>query len=304
MVSVTSGATEGLFDAILATVNPGDEVVLFEPFFDSYEAAVRIAGGVPRYVLLRPPDGDHPLWWFKPGDLREACSPRTRLIVVNTPHNPTGKVFTQTELEQIRDVAHVHDALVLSDEVYEHIVFPPARHRPPALVDGLQDRTLTVSSAGKSFSLTGWKIGWVIAPAALRNAVQLMHQYVTFSSASPLQTAMATALALPDPYFHELIRSYQAKRDLLAKGLKEAGFTVYPAEGAYFLLVDLEGQGFADDFAFCRHLTTQVGVAAIPPSGFYGAAHRAHGQRLARFAFCKTEPVLSEAVTRLKMPRR
>ncbi len=299
MVSVTSGATEGLFDAIVGTVNPGDEVVLFEPFYDSYEASVRIAGGVPRFVLLRPPDPDHPRWWFDPQELRAAFSERTRMIVVNTPHNPTGKVFTRQELELIRDLAHAHDALVLADEVYEHIVFPPARHLPVAGVDGLAERTITVSSAGKTFSLTGWKIGWVIAPPGLRKAVQQTHQYVTFASAAPLQSAIALGLALPEAYFQELARSYQAKRDLLAAGLKQAGLSVYPVEGSYFLLADLEGQGFEDDFAFCRHLTTQVGVAAIPPSAFYGAEHRHHGHRLARFAFCKTDPVLQEAVVRL-----
>lgn len=299
MVSVASGATEGLFDAIVGTVNPGDEVVLFEPFYDSYEASVRIAGGVPRFVLLRPPDPDHPRWWFDPKELRAAFSNRTRMIVVNTPHNPTGKVFTQQELELIRDLAHAHDALVLADEVYEHIVFPPARHLPVAGVDGLAERTITVSSAGKTFSLTGWKIGWVIASPALRKAVQQTHQYVTFASAAPLQSAIALGLALPDSYFQELASSYRTKRDLLANGLAQAGLSVYPVEGSYFLLADLEGQGFEDDFAFCRHLTTQVGVAAIPPSAFYGAEHRHHGHRLARFAFCKTDPVLQQAVVRL-----
>lgn len=302
MVSVTSGATEALFDAIVGTVNPGDEVILFEPFYDSYEASVRIAGGEPRFVLLRPPDEAHPAWWFEDGELERAFSPRTRMIVVNTPHNPTGKVFTRAELARIAALARKHDAIVLSDEVYEHIAFTP--HLRPATLPELADRTITVSSAGKSFSLTGWKIGWAIAPPGLRKAVQQTHQFVTFATASPLQAAIATALELPDAYFQSLQRDYLRKRDLLSAGLSRAGFRVFPVEGSYFALVDLAQEGVEDDFSFCRQLITETGVAAIPVSAFYGEAHKAFGRRFARFAFCKTDPVLEAAVERLLKRRR
>src|SRR5262245_43769041 len=208
MVTVTSGATEALFDAIVGTVDPGDEVVLFEPFYDSYVASVEMAGGVPRFVRLRPPDAEHPRWWFDSDELEAAFGPRTRLVLVNTPHNPTGKVYTREELERIGSLAERHRALVLADEVYEHIVYPPARHLRVATVPGLGERTITVSSAGKTFSFTGWKVGWAIAPPLLRHAVQSAHQFVTFATASPLQAAVAAALKLDDRYFDELRATY------------------------------------------------------------------------------------------------
>jgi len=307
MVTVTSGATEAILDVLLALVDPGDEVVAFEPFYDSYDANITFVGATARWVPLRPPDAAHAQWWFDWDELRAAFGPRTRLLILNTPHNPTGKVFTREELERIGALCAEHDVKVLSDEVYEHITFAPARHVRPASLPALADRAVTVSSGGKSFSLTGWKVGWVIAPPALRDAVQRAHQFVTFATASPLQAAMAAALRLPDTYFEELAATYRAKRERLLGGLRDAGLSAHPPEGSYFILADIRGFGFSDDVAFCRHLVSEVGVAAIPPSVFYGPEHRHLGQGMARFAFCKTEAVLDEAVRRLRArlsPRR
>lgn len=300
MVTVTSGATEAILDTLLGLVDPGDEVVAFEPFYDSYDANITFVGATARFVPLRPPDADHAQWWFDRDEVRAAFNPRTRLLILNTPHNPTGKVFTRDELTFLGELCAEFDVKVLSDEVYEHLVFEPARHLRPATLPGLAERTVTVSSGGKTFSLTGWKVGWVIAPPPLRDAVQRAHQFVTFATAAPLQAAMAEALRLPDAYFTELTASYAAKRERLLTGLREAGLTAFAPEGSYFILADITRQGFADDVAFCRHLVSEVGVAAIPPSVFYGPAHRHLGQGLARFAFCKTEAVLDEAVRRLR----
>ncbi|MFP2903598.1 aminotransferase class I/II-fold pyridoxal phosphate-dependent enzyme [Pyxidicoccus sp. 3LFB2] len=299
-VVVTSGATEAILDVMLALVDPGDEVVAFEPFYDSYDANITFVGATARYVPLRPPDASHAEWWFDRDEVRAAFGPRTRLLILNSPHNPTGKVFTREELEFLGGLCAEHDVKVLSDEVYEHIVFAPARHLRPATLPGLAERTVTVSSGGKTFSLTGWKVGWVIAPQPLRDAVQRAHQFVTFATASPLQAAMAAALRLPDAYFAELAATYAGKRERLLSGLREAGLTAFAPQGSYFILADIARYGFPDDVAFCRHLVSEVGVAAIPPSVFYGPEHRHLGQGLARFAFCKTEAVLDEAVRRLR----
>lgn len=299
MVSVTSGATEAIFDAILGLVNPGDEVVLLEPFYDSYAASVRLAGGVPRFVPLRPPDAEHPVWWLDEAELTEAFGPKSRLLVLNTPHNPTGKVFTREELIFIGGLCARFDVLILADEVYEHLVYAPSRHVRVATVEGLSERTLTVSSGGKSFGFTGWKVGWAIAPPALRAAVQRTHQFVTFATASPLQAAIAEALRLPDAFFETQRRQYVARRDLMLRVLREAGLTPLTPEGSYFILTEISGTGFSDDLDFCRFLTREVGVAAIPPSAFYGPEHSALGKRFARFAFCKREETLVEAGERL-----
>ncbi|WNG17411.1 methionine aminotransferase [Cystobacter fuscus] len=300
MVTVTSGATEAILCVLLGLVDPGDEVVLFEPFYDSYDANIGFVGARPRYVPLRPPDATHATWWFDRDEVRAAFGPRTRLLIINSPHNPTGKVFTREELEFLGGLCAEHDARVLSDEVYEHIVFSPARHVRAATLPVLADRTVTVSSGGKTFSLTGWKVGWFIAPPALNDAVRRAHQFVTFATASPLQFAMAAALRLPDAYFQELSSSYHARRERLLAGLARAGLKAHSPEGSYFILADISGQGHGDDVAFCRHLVTHVGVAAIPPSVFYGPEHRHLGRGFARFAFCKTDAVLDEAARRLK----
>jgi N-succinyldiaminopimelate aminotransferase len=299
MVTVTSGATEAIFDVVMGVVDPGDEVIVFEPFYDSYVANIEMAGGVPRYVPLQPPDAGHAAWWFDEAQLEAAFGDKTKLIIVNSPQNPTGKVYTRDELSFIARLCERHDVLVLSDEVYEHIAFAPARHVRFATLPGMAERTLTVSSGGKSFSFTGWKLGWVIALPSLRKAAQLAHQFVTFASAAPLQAAIAQALVLPDAYFTQLAADYRAKRDRLVAGLASAGLSPLCPEGSYFIMADTRRFGFEGDFEFCRFLTREVGVAAIPPSAFYGEAHKGQARHLARFAFCKTDAVLDEAVRRL-----
>lgn len=300
-VVVTSGATEAIFDAVMAFVNPGDEVVLFEPFYDSYLASVQMAGGVPRYVQLKAPDAAHARWWFDDDELARAFSDRTRLVFLNTPHNPTGKVFTAEEIQRIGGLAKRHGAVLVSDEVYEHLVFEPARHVRPATLPGLEDLTLTLSSGGKSFSFTGWKVGWALGPAPLVKAVQKAHQWVTFATASPFQAAIARALTLPDGYFQGFAKDYQAKRDRLAAALSAGGLEPLTCEGTYFLMArtDRHRRDGEDDVAFCRRLVAEHGVAAIPPSVFYSPAHAPDVHGLARFAFCKSEPVLDAAAARL-----
>ncbi len=299
MITVTSGATEALLSAILGLVNRGEEVILFEPFYDSYEANVLMAEGIPRYVVLHPPDDRHSHWWFDFDELAALFNIRTKLIVINTPHNPTGKVFTRQEIEFIGQLCQRHQAIALCDEVYEHIVFPPARHVRMSTLPEFADRTLTVSSAGKTFSLTGWKIGWAIGPPPLQHALRQAHQFVTFATASPLQAGIACALRLPVRYFEQLEASYENKKRRLVSALAQASLHPIEPEGATFVMADTSSVGMGDDFAFCRFLTTQVGVAAIPPSAFYSDPHKHHGRRFARFAYCKTESVLDEAAARL-----
>lgn len=303
-VVVTSGATEAIFDIVMAFVDPGDEVVLFEPFYDAYLASVQMAGGVPRFVRLRPPDARHDRWWIDAAELAAAFSERTRLVIVNTPHNPTGKCFEEAELSHIGALAARSGAVVLSDEVYEHLVYAGARHLPTASVPGLAERTLTVSSGGKTFSFTGWKVGWARGPEALVQAVQKAHQWVTFSTASPLQEAIAHGLSLPDAYFDRLRSDFSARRDRLAAALGDGGFEVLPCEAGTFLLARtdaLRGPS-EDDRAFCRRLVAERRVVAIPPSVFYGPEHAAEARGLARFAFCKRTATLDEAARRLASP--
>jgi N-succinyldiaminopimelate aminotransferase len=297
-VTVTSGATEAIFDTVLAVVDPGDEVVLFEPFYDSYLGSVQMAGGVPRFVRLHPPDESHQRWWFDPKHLARAFSPRTRLVIVNTPHNPTGKVFERGEFEQLGTLCTEYGAWLLSDEVYEHLVYPEATMLRPATLPSLAARTVTVSSAGKSFSITGWKVGWAIAPPTLTQSLRKVHQFVTFATATPLQAAVAEALLLPDSYFERLREDYISRRDRWLGELWTVGLAPWVPEGSYFALSDLRGRGVGD-VEFCRALTTQAGVAAIPLSPFYGPGEPPPPP-LARFAFCKRRETLDAAAKRLR----
>lgn len=292
-ITVTHGATEAIFATIMGLVNPGEEVILFEPFYDSYVPAVRMAGGVPRFYTLRPPD-----WSIDPDGLAPLFGPRTKAIIVNTPHNPTGKVFSSEELQLIADLCIRHDVIAVSDEVYEHIVFDGRLHQPIATRPGMAARTVTISSLGKTFSVTGWKVGWAIAAPPLNQAVYRAHQFITFSGAAPLQEAAVAALDTGAAFYRELAAGYQRKRDLLVEILRDVGLTPIVPAGSYFVMVDIGGQGFANDVAFCRYLTTEIGVAAIPPSAFY--ADPADGAMLARFAFCKKEETLRQAAQRLR----
>ena len=291
-VLVTAGATEAIAAALLALTEPGDEVIAFEPYYDSYAACIALAGAVRVPVTLRPPG-------FRPDldALRAAITPRTRLILLNTPHNPTGAVFSRAELTAIADLAVEHDLLVITDEVYEHMVFD-GEHVPIVTLPGMAGRTVTISSAGKTFAFTGWKIGWVTGSAELVTAVRTVKQFLTFVNGGPFQYAVAEGLALPDSYYAQLNGDLRARRDLLCDGLAEAGFAVYRPAGTYFVTTDISALGETDGIAFCRSLPERAGVVAIPAAVFYDDAKA--GESLVRFAFCKKPEVLEEALTRLR----
>ncbi|MEU9507492.1 pyridoxal phosphate-dependent aminotransferase [Micromonospora sp. NPDC048170] len=297
-IVVTAGATEAIAAAILGLCEPGDEVICFEPYYDSYAASVALAGAVRRPVTLRPAaDGRYA---FDPAALRAAFGPRTRLVLLNSPHNPTGKVFTPDELALIAELCQEHDAYAVTDEVYEHLVFTDAAagHVPLATLPGMRERTLRISSAGKTFSCTGWKVGWASGPAALVSAVLRVKQFLTFVNAAPLQPAVAAALALPDDYFTGFRNGMQTRRDQLVGGLSEAGFEVLAPEGTYFVTADVTALGGRDGIEFCRSLPERCGVVAVPAQVFYDDPEA--GRHLVRFAFCKRPEVLAEAVTRLR----
>ncbi|CAL9471079.1 putative N-succinyldiaminopimelate aminotransferase DapC [Streptomyces sp. enrichment culture] len=296
-VLVTAGATEAIAAALLALVEPGDEVVALEPYYDSYAACVAMAGGTRVPVTLRPREG---AFHLDLDELRDAVTDRTRLLLVNTPHNPTGTVLTRAQLAAIAELAVERDLLVVTDEVYEHLVFDDAEHVPLASFPGMRERTVTIGSAGKTFSFTGWKVGWITAAPALVTAVRSAKQYLTYVSSGPFQYAVAEALALPDSYFTAFRDDLRAKRDLLAAGLADAGFTVYRPAGTYFVTADIRPLGFDDGFAFCRALPGRAGVVAVPNAVFYD--HREEGAPFVRFAFCKRTGVLEEAVRRLRAP--
>jgi N-succinyldiaminopimelate aminotransferase len=290
-VLVTVGATEAIAASLLALLEPGDEVIAFEPYYDSYAACVAMAGGIRVPITLRPPD-------FRPDldALRAAITPRTRLILLNTPHNPTGAVFTATELARIAELACEHDLLVVSDEVYEHMVFD-GTHLPVVTLPGMAERTVTISSAAKTFSFTGWKVGWVTGTPELVSAVRTAKQFLTYVGSGPFQYAVAQALALPDSYFASISADLRTKRDILCEGLAEAGFEVYPPAGTYFVMTDVRPLGYGDGMTFCRELPRRAGVVAIPSSVFYDNADA--GKTQVRFAFCKKTEVLTEALARL-----
>ncbi len=295
-VTVTSGCTEALIATFLGLVNPGEEVILFEPYYDSYRACVAMAGAVPKFVTLRPPD-----FAVNESELRNAFSPKTRAILVNTPHNPTGKLFTKSELELIATLCKQHDAIAICDEVYERLVFD-AEHVRLATLDGMYERTVTLSSLGKTFSLTGWKVGWAIAPPELTAGVRAAHQFITFATATPLQHGAVAALEAPDSYYAEFVEAYRRRRDVLVQGLARIGFVVFVPNGTYFVVADDSRFWFADDVAFFQHLIKEVGVAAIPPSSFYHDP--TDGKDLVRFAFCKDEKTLRDALDRMASLRR
>ncbi|AUY50824.1 pyridoxal phosphate-dependent aminotransferase [Streptomyces sp. CB01881] len=291
-VLVTAGATEAIAAALLALLEPGDEVIAFEPFYDSYSACIAMAGATRVPLTLRAPG-------FRPDldELRALITPRTRLLLINTPHNPTGLVLTPAELAAIAGLAVEHDLLVVTDEVYEHLVFSGGHH-PIAALPGMRERTVSISSAGKTFSFTGWKVGWVTASAPLVAAVRTAKQYLTYVSAGPFQYAVAEALRLPDGYFDDFRADMLRKRDLLGDGLAAAGFAVFQPQGTYFITTDITPLGEKDGVEFCRSLPGRCGVVAIPNAVFYDDAEA--GRSLVRFTFCKRDDVLAEAVTRLR----
>ncbi|MFH8737551.1 pyridoxal phosphate-dependent aminotransferase [Streptomyces sp. NPDC017964] len=294
-VLVTAGATEAIAASLLALVEPGDEVVALEPYYDSYAASIALAGGTRVPVTLRPDGGAFRL---DLDELRAAVTDRTRLLLINTPHNPTGTVLTREELTAIAALAVERDLLVITDEVYEHLTFGDAGHIPLATLPGMRERTVTIGSAGKTFSFTGWKVGWVTAAPELVTAVRSAKQFLTYVASGPFQYAIAEALSLPDSYYDAFRADMSAKRDLLADGLAAAGFEVFRPAGTYFVTTDIRPLGESDGFAFCRALPERAGVVAIPNAVFYD--HRDAGAPFVRFAFCKRIPVLEEAVDRLK----
>ena len=304
-VLVTAGATEAIAATVLALCETGDEVIAFEPMYDSYSACIAMAGAVVRPVVLQPPiepsgEGERARFSFDIDELRRAISPRTKLILLNSPHNPTGKVFTVAELRAIAALAIEHDLIVMTDEVYEHLTFD-VEHVPLATLPGMRERTIVVSSSGKTFSFTGWKIGWVCAPARLVQAVRTVKQFLTYVNGAPFQHAVATALAMDDAYYKGFAQSLLSKRDLLLDGLRAAGFTAYVPDGTYFITTDITPFGESDGMAFCRSLPERAGVVAIPNVVFYETPEQ--GQSLVRFAFCKRDDVLIEASARLQKLR-
>ncbi|MDQ3324622.1 MAG: pyridoxal phosphate-dependent aminotransferase [Actinomycetota bacterium] len=290
-VVVTTGATEAVAAALLGLVDPGDEVVVLEPYYDSYVAGIQMAGGARRPVTLRAPD-----FRLDVDALRAAITPRTRLVLLNSPHNPTGTVLTRDELSAVAELAIEHDLLVVTDEVYEHLTYG-AEHVPIATWPGMAERTVTISSAGKTFSFTGWKVGWATGPAHLVGAVAAAKQYLTFTSGAPLQPAVATALGLPDQVLVDLRVDLQRRRDLLCDGLSALGLEVFVPAGTYFATTDISPLGYPDGTAFCLDLPTRAGVVAIPHQVFYDDADA--GRMLVRWAFCKRDQVLHEALDRL-----
>lgn len=296
-ILATAGATEAIAASILALCEPGDEVVCFEPYYDSYAASIALAGAVRRPVTLRPSDGRY---GFDPDELRAAFGPRTRMLLLNSPHNPTGKVFSRDELSLLAQLCMEHDVVAVTDEVYEHLVFSDAGspHLPIATLPGMRERTLRISSAGKTFSCTGWKIGWASGPAPLVSAVIRVKQFLTFVNGAPFQPAIALALGLPDTYFTGFRDDLQVRRDLLCEGLTDAGFRVFSPEGTYFVTADISPLGGTDGVEFCRSLPQRCGVVAVPTQVFYD--HPEEGRQIIRFAFCKRPEVLDEAVSRLR----
>src|SRR2546421_2927027 len=292
-VVVTSGATEGIFAAILGLVDPGDEVIVIEPFYDSYVPNIIMAHAVPVCVPLHPP-----AWTFDVDELRAAFTGKTRALILNTPQNPSGRVFTRQELSLVAELCLEHDVTVIADEVYEHLVFAPAQHIPIATLPDMFERTVTVSSAGKLFSATGWKIGWVCGPPALLEGVAAAHQFITFAVHHPSQEAVAYALNLPETYYDTFRNMYDTKRRLMLSALNSGGLKYFTPEGTYFVMADYSGVFDGTPLEFTRYLTREIGVACIPPETFYSQEHAYIGQGYVRFAFCKSDELLEQVKER------
>ena len=296
-ITVTCGSTEGMIAAMMATVDPGEEVVVFEPFYENYAPDAILSGATPRYVSLRAPD-----WTFDPEELRAAFNPRTKAVILCNPNNPTGKVFTREEMEFIAGLCREFDALCFTDEIYEHIVYPredrEVEHISMAQLEGMKERTLVVNSMSKTYSVTGWRVGYVLAPPDITGAVRKVHDFLTVGAAAPLQRAGAYALRMPPEYYADLQREYLRRRDLLLPVLEDVGFKLFRPDGAYYVMTDISAFGFSDDVEFTRHLIQQVGVACVPGSSFYSRPEL--GARQVRFCFCKKDETLEAAADRLR----
>lgn len=299
-LTVTCGSTEGMIAAMMATVDPGDEVVVFEPFYENYAPDAILSDARPRYVPLRAPD-----WKFDPDELRAAFNEKTKAIIICNPNNPTGKVFTRSEMEFIAELCQEYDALCFTDEIYEHIIYPrlnaEIQHISMAQIDGMRERTVIVNSMSKTYSVTGWRVGYCIAPAEITGGIRKVHDFLTVGAAAPLQAAGAYALGLPPEYYDRLQAEYRARRDLLLPVLEQAGFKVFSPDGAYYIMTDISAFGFADDVEFTRHLIREVGVACVPGSSFYSVPER--GSQQVRFCYCKKDETLALAAERLEKLR-
>jgi aminotransferase len=292
-ITVTCGSTEGMIATMLAIIDPGDEVVVFEPFYENYGPDVILSGATPRFVPLRPPD-----WTFDPDELRAAFSERTKAVVVCNPGNPTGNVFTREQLSEIAALCEEFDAVAVTDEIYEHILYDGAEHVCVASLPGMRDRSVVVNSLSKTYSVTGWRVGYVIAPPDLTGAIRKVHDFLTVGAAAPLQEAGAVALRFPREYYDRLAADYARRRDLLLPALERAGFRCYAPRGAYYVMTDISEFGFEDDVAFATHLVRDVGVAVVPGSSFY--SRRELGRHQVRFTFCKRDETLVAAAERLE----
>jgi aspartate/methionine/tyrosine aminotransferase len=291
-VTVACGATESMMAAMLAAVDPGDEVVVFEPFYENYGPDCILSGARPRYVALRPPD-----WSFDEDELRRAFTSRTRAIVINTPHNPTGKVYRPAELRLIADLCLEHDAVAITDEIYEHLVFE-GEHVSMATLPGMADRTITISGASKTYSVTGWRVGWVVAPPALTDGIRKVHDFLTVGAAHPLQIAVASALRFPTSFYDALLEEYRERRAVMLAGLRDCGFTPNPPAGAYYVMAGIDSLSSSDDVAFADHLIEVAGVATVPASSFY--ANRELGRRQVRFSFPKRRQTIERGLAALR----
>lgn len=301
-VTVCCGSTEAMISTLLAVCNPGDEIILFEPFYENYGPDAALAGAKPVYVKLRPPASEGGEWTFDEQELRAAFHAETKAIIVNTPNNPTGKVFSRKELELIRDLCVEFNVLAITDEIYEHIVFDGTRHISLAAIEGMRERTVTINSVSKTYSVTGWRVGWAVAPPEINDAIRKVHDFLTVGAPAPLQEASVVALALPASYYTQLAQNYQKRRDRIMHVLAGAGFRCFLPRGAYYVMTDISNFGFADDVAFARHLVREIGVAAVPGSSFYRDG-RAGSQQI-RFAFCKKDETLNQGAVRLESLRK
>jgi aspartate/methionine/tyrosine aminotransferase len=292
-ITVCCGATEAMMSSMLAIINPGDEVVVFEPFYENYGPDTILSGAAPRFVKLRPPD-----WTFDTDELAAAFGPATKAIILNTPNNPTGKVFERAELEAIRDLCVRWNTFAITDEIYEHMLYGGARHISMVTIDGMRDRTITINALSKTYSVTGWRVGWAIASPEVTSAIRKVHDFLTVGAAAPLQEAGASALKFPQSYYDTLAHEYALRRDRLLGILTSAGFRCFKPRGAYYLMTDISGFGFPDDMEFARYLVSEIGVAAVPGSSFYH--NPADGRTHLRFTFCKTERTFQAAEERLR----
>ena len=301
-VTVCCGSTEAMISTLLAVCNAGDEVVIFEPYYENYGPDSILSGAKPRFVKLRPPSTAEGEWTFDEREVRAAFHKHTKAVIVNTPNNPTGKVFTRPELETIRDLCLEFDVLAITDEIYEHILYDGTKHISIASLDGMQDRTITINGMSKTYSVTGWRVGWTIAPPRVADAIRKVHDFLTVGAPAPLQEAGAAALSLPESYYRNLAEGYRKRRDRLIPSLTAAGFKCFLPRGAYYVMTDISEFGFPDDIAFTKHLVSEIGVAAVPGSSFYRDPR--DGARQVRFAFCKRDETLDEAARRLKKLHR